>query len=482
MATHTVTVNADGSFSPMWLDIHGDDLVEWHFHDRFDTVIPARWDGPFPAICSNVTPYDPSGVNDFTGPMPVAPSGIFALGPVEKRPRPPEQRTLTQDQTWESSDISGVFVRLLWNEVHVGPDEFVWDVLDTEMDKAVANDKLFSVSFKAGHHGTPDWLFTDAGVPPLDFQDGGSGLAADDCGTPMRLGSPCHPAYQGAYFALLREVAAHIRSRNAWYRALGYVKPSGANLFSHENRLPNRAHIGLACVNNAEVWATQGGFTPDALLEFYSLQTAVLAEEFPEKSMSYALIQAGFPQVSNDGRYEGQPGTTDLQLPRPTVLTESILTQGRRQHGTRFVVQHNGLGPTATPNKWVRQEAAVGQITGFQTNNQQKVCGPQQLEDTIRNALDNSDAVFLEIYEARLHEVANAPQAMTRPLADYAEDFHERRRIDWAHLGDPYPLSHRHRFRRSVAADTGNEIFHYIHGSKCGVDGDPNYGAIKLLP
>src|SRR3954453_23105195 len=78
METHTVTVNADGSFSPMWLDIHGDDLVEWQFHDRRDTVMPARWDGPFPAICSAATPYDPSDVNDFTGPMPVAPSGIFA--------------------------------------------------------------------------------------------------------------------------------------------------------------------------------------------------------------------------------------------------------------------------------------------------------------------------------------------------------------------------------------------------------------------
>ena len=77
MATHTVTVNADGSFSPMWLEIHGDDLVEWRFHDRGDTVIPARWDGPFPAICSAVRPYDPSDVG------------------------------------------------LLWNEVHVGPDEFV---------------------------------------------------------------------------------------------------------------------------------------------------------------------------------------------------------------------------------------------------------------------------------------------------------------------------------------------------------------------
>ncbi len=116
MAPRTVTVNADGSSSPMWSDVHGDDLVGWRFHDRGDTVIPARW--ALPRDLLRRPAVRPERRRGLTGPMPVAPSGTSALGPVEERPRPPGQRTLTQDRTWESADVSGVFVRLLWNEVH----------------------------------------------------------------------------------------------------------------------------------------------------------------------------------------------------------------------------------------------------------------------------------------------------------------------------------------------------------------------------
>lgn len=483
MVTHTVTVNADGSFTPTWLDIEGDDVVEWQFSERTDTVLPADGGaGPFPAICDALEPYRRHDPNDFTGPMPVAPSGIFVLGPTEKEPLAPADRTLVDPAVWQNPDISGVFIRLLWNEVQTAPDTFVWDVLDAEMDQAIAHDKLFSVSFKAGHYGTPDWLFTDAGVTPLAFHDGATNLDPTKCGVQMTLGSPCEAAYQDAYFGLWREVAAHIRSRNDWYRALAYVKPSGANLFSHENRLPQRTHLDLPCVNNAEVWATSG-FTPDGLAEFYSNQTAVLAQEFPGKSMAYMLIQAGFPKVANDGKYEGQWGPDDpYGLPKRSVLTEMILAQGRREHGSRFVVQHNALGPGDHTNKWVRQEGQEGQVTGFQTNNVSGVGDPAELESALQNAYDNSDAIFVEIYQARLLEVDADPTLLSRPLADYAEDFHRRRRDDWPHLGDPYPLTHRHRFRRSIDADTGNEIFHYVHGSKCGADGTANYGAIKLLP
>jgi len=39
-------------------------------------------------------------------------------------------------------------------------------------------------------------------------------------------------------------------------------------------------------------------------------QTALLASEFPNKTMSYALIQEGFPLVSNSGAYEKSDGTS----------------------------------------------------------------------------------------------------------------------------------------------------------------------------
>ena len=52
--------------------------------------------------------------------------------------------------------------------------------MDREIANAVANGKVYSLSFKAGAEGTPAWIFEPmaAGplaVPPVDLQDNDSG-------------------------------------------------------------------------------------------------------------------------------------------------------------------------------------------------------------------------------------------------------------------------------------------------------------------
>ena len=105
----------------------------------------------------------------------------------------------------------------------------------------------------------------------------------------MDLGSPADEAYGRYYFALLREVAKHIKEKNAWYRALAYIKPSGMNLFTDENRLPKNCTPDCP-ICNTEEWAVKGDYTPAKLREFYQQQMKVLAEAFPDKDMSYMLI------------------------------------------------------------------------------------------------------------------------------------------------------------------------------------------------
>ncbi len=101
----------------------------------------------------------------------------------------------------------------------------------------------------------------------------------------MELGSPADPNYRLHYFNLLKAAARHIRERNAWYRALAYVKPSGANLFSHENRLPNNCEAQCE-VCNPQVWAEQGDYTPTALYEFYRPFPISLADSSVAKAPS----------------------------------------------------------------------------------------------------------------------------------------------------------------------------------------------------
>jgi hypothetical protein len=369
--THRVMVNPDGSFSPSRVQIRDGDTVEWRFHDRTDAIIPVDSSGQFSSLCSAYKPYDPADPNEFTGPLPRAASGIFTLGPdgpgstIETAGAPnstcdynqaPDkvgrqylcntgELYATMDWTWQNPNFTGVFIRLRWDEVNPGPGVYDWTAMDREIEKAVRNGKLYSLSFKAGSKGTPQWIFDPAiagatAVERLTFRDAGDG-EQPGCGTLMDLGSPADPNYRRHYFALWQAAARHIRERNAWYRALAYVKPSGANLFSHENRLPKNCEPNCA-ICNPQVWAERGHYTPEALYEFYRQQTALLAAEFPDKDMSYALIQAGFPLVNDNGEYK-EPLT--LPLPRGTEQTEQILAQGRKDHGLRFIVQHNGLGP-----------------------------------------------------------------------------------------------------------------------------------------
>ncbi len=130
----------------------------------------------------------------------------------------------------------------------------------------------------------------------------------------------------------------------------------------------------------------------------------------------------------------------------------------------------------------------AGQVTGFQTNNPSGVSNPIELESTLQNAWDNSDAIFVEIYEQKLWEAETAgpvlnPNASGRTIRDWANLFHQRRRTDWAQkLGDPFPLTHRHTFKRTISSNTDHQFFYYINPSKCGVGSAPQYGVVVIVP
>jgi len=535
--THQVTVNADGSFSPPFLYVAEGDTVEWLLGAPTDSVVPV--DPSAPDLCDGHKPYDPADPNEFPGPMPQWPSGIFTLGPDDRgntivsSPSQCPTRLVaaaggqylcrngaegaTMPWTWQNPNLTGVFIRIQWKDVHLGPDNFDWTILDREVDRAVLNGKLYNLAFKAGSNGTPDWIFTDPGHPVtrLTFQDTGDDLACETppcCGVVMDLGSPADPNFRHHYFALLRAAALHLRARNDRYRALAYIKPSGMNLLTHENRLPKRCECDCP-VCNSEVWATQGNYTPAALYEFYQLQSELLSAEFPGKSMSYALIQDGFPRVNSATEYEtcenGPPAS-----PSGVEQTETILQGGRIFFGLDFVVQHNGLqtrpqdrdppfapcpdegvhphlGPYGNgpgcPNRWVLREGARGQVTGFQTTNAEKVGNPLELESSLRNARGNTDAIFLEIYEERFWEAEVGgpvldPNGTGRTIAGWADDFHAFRRSFFPALPDPFPPVHRHVFTRTVPPSGDAQLFHYVHGSKCGQAGAAGAGVIAVLP
>ena len=144
--THIVKVNADGSFSPQTTYIKTGDTVRWEQLTRTDSIIPANGTSGYPGVCSARNAYNPTDPNEFTGPIPFAPAGVFTVSPLTAGftegttscangraviqlngkvlcQGGPVQATL--NSTWKSPHIAGVFIRLLWSDVN--PKQGVYD-------------------------------------------------------------------------------------------------------------------------------------------------------------------------------------------------------------------------------------------------------------------------------------------------------------------------------------------------------------------
>jgi len=110
----------------------------------------------------------------------------------------------TMDWTWQNPNLTGVFIRLRWDEVNPRPGVYDWTAMDREIEKAVRQGKLYSLSFKAGSKGTPQWIFDPAiaganVVKRLTFQDDDD---ENGCGVVMTLGSPADPNFRKLYNVL----------------------------------------------------------------------------------------------------------------------------------------------------------------------------------------------------------------------------------------------------------------------------------------
>ncbi len=329
----SVTVNADGTFSPNPVNIRAGERIQWVNLSKTDSIVRIGDTSQFPNS-------DPCGINDndldhafaatdpneFTGPSRKAVSGIFALGPNEpgfvqklatetctcETANPPctplqvnsldgnsyklcpgEGATLgTLDTTWSNPDLTGIIIRINWSDIQIdnqGVIEFRWDDLDREMNKAVTNGKLFTLDVRAAKAGTPTWIFNNYAGPaapgpvtPLTFKDWGSEASppGNNCGFDFTLGSPMDTNYRDLYVAMISAMAAHVASDSRWFQALAHVKISGSNLLSSEARLPKRCYDGNGdgvldtvgrddCLCNSKTWAEEADYTPDGLYQYY---------------------------------------------------------------------------------------------------------------------------------------------------------------------------------------------------------------------
>ena len=481
--------DADGAFSPSNVVARAGNQIVWHFPQASPgNAVVRRVDN---AGTYEIAPYTPAFANELAGPMITAPSGVFALGPtglgfVEQsapcapptqipiatrsagaateylcRTSDPSRKGRALASTWADPNITGVFIRLQWKDIQPtlgGP--YVFDTLRAEADMAIANGKLFSVVIESGRDGQPDWLFEPAplglGLPGYDLDSNDDNDLVCRAQDTVRYADPTRSEYKTAYFAALTAVANELKRNSAHYRALAYIKPSGANRATGENRLPTRCKTGAGCICNNQVWAEQAAYKPSNLYAFYREQFALIAEQFPGKSMAYMLIQAGFPRVGEDqcwldaaNAVHCPTGAVDLVVPGGTAQTRVIIDDaGATYPDGRFVVMHQGLdaAPGSVNPFVIDHGTEFGTPTMFQTSAGGQVGSPADVGNTIENLWANSGASAIELYEERIWEATNAPLGGAtypdRTIGDWNTELHDRRRVTYSALGDPAPTTY----------------------------------------
>jgi plastocyanin len=82
--TYVVKVNPDGTFTPQVVYIKSGDTVRWEQLGRTDSIVTVDGSQGYPAMCSSRKPYNPAAPNEFTGPNPFAPSGVFTLSQLDR--------------------------------------------------------------------------------------------------------------------------------------------------------------------------------------------------------------------------------------------------------------------------------------------------------------------------------------------------------------------------------------------------------------
>ena len=135
-------------------------------------------------------------------------------------------------------------------------------------------------------------------------------------------------------------------------------------------------------------------------------------------------------------------------------------------------------GAPGCPNRWVINEGEAGQVTGFQTVN--GLTNLALVEAAITNEWNNSDGVFLEVYESAAFTAATNALPSGHTLGYWNEQFHARRRVAFPNIPEPFPLTHAHKFTRTETNTAAPQMFYYVDAARNQTNGGTNFGVIAV--
>jgi hypothetical protein len=261
------------------------------------------------------------------------------------------------DAVYEAEWVRGIYIRLVWAALEPQPHKYDFSMLDDELDKAVAAQKLVSISVITGARA-PGWL-SSAGIKTFDFKAAQGGGANRRCLT-FRFGVPWDTAYQKALIDLQRAIAEHIRSKPGRWQAVRIVKLTGINQLTEELRFPMAWSDRLDDCNNperAKTWSDLG-YNPAAVVDTWLTIAKAIAAAFPDKILALDILERNdFPPDASGG--EGGD---------PSSVKSTIIERAARLFPGRFAVQWNGLNLGGQTSNTILNAGRRGVIIGWQTN------------------------------------------------------------------------------------------------------------------
>jgi hypothetical protein len=127
------------------------------------------------------------------------------------------------DAILQNTSIDGIYVRVTWNSIESSKGIYDWSFIDSEIDRAIANNKKVQIAIIAGEY-TPSWV-EDKGVPFLDFKvipHGGEGH-------PHWTHIPIvwDTKFVSYYITMVKAFASHLKASSTRYAAVSLIKVYG---------------------------------------------------------------------------------------------------------------------------------------------------------------------------------------------------------------------------------------------------------------
>lgn len=323
----------------------------------------------------------------------------------------------------ESEEISGVHLRLRWEDVEAKPRKYNFEQLLTQLDLLSQHNKKVLLTIQGGIF-TPEWVY-DEGVPILQIDQKRYQIKAG-----RKSPLVWNNKYIFLYNRLISVLGKELRSKPKLNKTIVMVKMGGINLCSAETRIICLKTFSEGREINGEYSSSQNGqndqrdvakiyykngYRPQKILWAADKLIGHLKKTFPRKVIGLAALagSAAFPNYDNKGNMT-KGNTVSFEISRLLLeqlgsrgsvnTTVLVLNGGTPEIATQAAIKYKGTTGFQISEQYLGHPSCPGVDLEFP--DRATPCQPQNFKRAINQAIKKG-ASFIEIFESNLDSYPN---------------------------------------------------------------------------